>query len=264
MRAYDRNVLDRMPIILNLPPSYEEDEDSILVNGMLGKYKLWVSKADKSLTPCLTGEIGGMPGAWENWVVSWHTKHLGEYDTYIDVGANSGYFAFLAAYAGLDVVACEPNPEYVRLLAKSAETNGYKIGLIETAVSDSVGEVTLTVPTDLHGGASIVFENGSPLTVPATTLDAMLVGSEPGKTLIKIDVEGAEPLVFAGAVETNSLYRPTYIMEYTPRHYDESFFDQLTTYGTVTQVDGLGEESPVDKETANSNDDWITLVVRPR
>lgn len=266
MKHYERMILDKMPYVLNLSPIYSEGDNALLVNGMLGKYKLWVSKADRSVTPCLTGEFGGMPGAWENWITSWHTKNFEHFDTYIDVGANSGYFAFLANHYGLKVIACEANPEYVELLSWSkAENDATNVEILAGAITDYKGSITLTVPEELHGGASTVYAlPGKAIEVWCATLDSILIDAHPGRTLIKIDVEGAEPQVFAGASAVNALFKPTYIMEYTPRQYDDTFYDQLAEYGRVTQVDANGGEQPTTKEEANSADDWITLVVRPR
>lgn len=265
--AYERWELDVLASGSHLPSVIKETEDELLVNGMLGQYVLWVPKADRSVGPCLTGEIGGMIGAWENWVTSWHTKNLHNYDTYIDVGANCGYFSFLANYFGLSVIAIEANPQYAGLLTRTIEENDAdNVAVVNAAVSESEGMAMLKVPETLHGGASITdnhIEASHHYSVKTITLDD-LQGPAGDRVLVKMDIEGAEEMAFKGATEFNQVVKPTYILEYTPRHYTENFFDALSSYGEVTMVDSNGNETSVTKHEAEGASDWITLVVRPR
>lgn len=246
---------------------YEETEDALLVNGMLGHYKLWTPKKDQSLTPCLTGEVGGMKGAWENWVVSWHTKNFKDFDTYVDVGANCGYFTFLASYYGLDVYSVEANPEYVKLLEKTAKVNDVNINLVHAAVLDEKKKITLNVLDDYMGSSSINqiipgYAN-HPIEVEGTTLDDIL-SKVSGKVLIKMDIEGAEEKAFYGAEETNKRLKPTYVVEYTPGSYSSKYLDEILDYGDIYYVDLNGNESPITREQIESSSDWITLVIEPR
>lgn len=265
-----RDQLDAWASNIPMPTDRRLNGGFVMVNGSLGQYKLWFPIEDRSVLPCLLGEVGGMKGAWENWITAWHYNHLNQYDTYIDVGANGGYYTFLAASQGLHVRAFEANENYVSCLKASRRDNGLSelVTITHAAVSDASGEVELTVPNELHGGASIRHSDsnlpGDTQSVYAVSLDDAFGGRAPiGKVLIKMDIEGAEQMAWHGAKEFNEKYRPTYIIEYTPRQYDGNFFDELEEYGVVSMVDFNGEEVPVSKAQADANEDWLTLVIRP-
>lgn len=240
------------------------------VNGSLGHYKLWYPMEDRSVLPCLLGKVGGMRGAWENWITAWHYNNLNQYDTYIDIGANGGYYSFLAYTQGLTVHAFEANQVYFSCLNSSTRDNGAvdRVTIHHAAVSDKDGAVELTVPDELHGGASIRHSDsnlpGRTEKVRAVTLDSFFKSRTPiGYILVKMDIEGAEQMAWHGAKAFNEKHRPTYIIEYTPRHYDGNFFDELEEYGPVTMVNFEGSEEPITKAQADATEDWITLVVRP-
>lgn len=210
-------------------------------------------------------------GFWEAWIASWHTKNIRPGTVYIDVGANCGYFSVLATKLGAHSFACEPNPEYLPLLKKTVEYNfetiAHKFKIIDRAMLDNNQSFTwLNIYGTLLGGSSVMGTSDKKVRVKSSSIDYIF--TEPLKLLdakdlvIKIDVEGAEPLVIRGAKNVIEQYKPTIIMEYTPRHYEESFFDELAALGTVTMVNFEGDEEPVTKEQANASDDWVTLVVR--
>jgi FkbM family methyltransferase len=120
-------------------------------------------------------------------------------DLFVDVGANAGAYALLAASRGAAVVAVEPNAKSRAFLQRSLALNGLAADVVGKAVTDRGGAVHMDLRLDAT--ASIV-EAGSQsaVEVPATTLDD-LVRDRPVK-LLKIDVEGAEPLVLAGGPTT--------------------------------------------------------------
>lgn len=140
-------------------------------------------------------------------------------DVFLDIGANIGYFATLAAKlvgpAG-HVVAFEPHDkarDELRAMAARNEVSRI-IELVPFAVAERVGEVTLftaeesTAYSTMDPALSPMRQNVAfhPATVVhATSLDAWL-GDRPELAprvrCIKIDVEGAESLVLAGMTRT--------------------------------------------------------------
>jgi FkbM family methyltransferase len=112
-------------------------------------------------------------------------------DVFVDVGANNGLYALLAAERGASVVAFEPNPtDFDRLQANFA-LNRLSVQAIRAAVGAAEGEVRMTSHL---GPANHVSPNG-PLTVTLTSLDATVETAD----LIKVDVEGFELSVLDGA-----------------------------------------------------------------
>lgn len=136
--------------------------------------------------------------------------------TAIDVGANRGYYSWALASVAVTVEAFEPNP----LLAKFAKAKlGRKAHVHEVALSDHNGTATLYVPrrasgSSLHitGNLGNVYPQKSVdrIQVRLATLDSY---SFKNVGFIKIDVEGAEMEVLAGARETILTNRPTMLIE---------------------------------------------------
>jgi FkbM family methyltransferase len=128
--------------------------------------------------------------------------------TVLDVGANAGYYALCAARlvgpGGL-VYAFEPVPDLRAKLARNVALNGFDQVRVEaSAVGDLSGVVRLYVSEieTNDGLASLVPGPGrSPdgIDVAAVTLDGFAAGLERPVDLVKIDVEGAEERVLAGA-----------------------------------------------------------------
>lgn len=143
--------------------------------------------------------------------------------TIIDIGANTGLFALLAAKSQprCRVIAFEPVPFIFDMLARNVRLNELNnVQTIPLAVGDFVGEtafyVTNThvgVPTD--SSACRGFRNDvNELRLSATTLDAYLAHHPVDRLdLIKIDAEATELQVIRGAQEMLANHRPLVICE---------------------------------------------------
>jgi FkbM family methyltransferase len=156
----------------------------------------------------------GMTGATQNIYTGLHEFEdcgfllhlLRAGDLFVDVGANVGVYTVLAAGAiGARAVAIEPVPETFAKLRLNllvnridSKTQSYNIGLgrAESMLRFTTGQDTTNhVVTDEDW-------TGPSVQVPVKALDAVLDGQTP--TLIKIDVEGWESEVLAGAQTTLS------------------------------------------------------------
>jgi FkbM family methyltransferase len=125
-------------------------------------------------------------------------------DVVFDIGANIGYhlalFSSLAGEAGT-VYGFEPQPMLLPNLRRTV--NGLpNTRLLEYALSDEPGEVTFHIPDH---GYHMLASMGDPgvasrkVACKASRLDDLWISHEiPLPDFIKIDVEGAEPLVFRG------------------------------------------------------------------
>lgn len=150
--------------------------------------------------------------AFETAEVSYLKQVLKRGDIVIDIGANGGIYTVLAAnHVGPygHVYAFEPGQRELELLKHNIELNKLQnITVIETAVSDSCGTARFAISSD--GALNSLEETGHPLqqverweTVRTITLDeAVTQLAIPSVDFIKIDVEGAEKLVFRGAKRT--------------------------------------------------------------
>jgi len=138
--------------------------------------------------------------------------------SFVDVGANWGFFTLMAAHLvgpSGKVIAIEADPRvFGRLKQNVARNRLRQVQVFDMAVADRNSTLTLAGHDEAAGnpGISRLVENGStaPLTfsVRSCQLDSLL--DEAGLDqvdLLKIDVEGAEDLVLAGMEEGLRSYR---------------------------------------------------------
>jgi FkbM family methyltransferase len=128
--------------------------------------------------------------------------------TFVDVGANVGYYTLLAAAlvgASGHVISFEPSPYAFGRLKQAVEDNELSQVDLECAgLSHEPGEVELFLPLSEgnHAPTMIPNEGGGPITVPVQKLDDYLHEHEVERVdLIKIDVEGYEPNVINGTMK---------------------------------------------------------------
>jgi FkbM family methyltransferase len=125
-------------------------------------------------------------------------------DLFVDVGSNVGAYALWAADMGVRVIAIEPGRRASEWLRRNVALNGHPIEVVECALGAETGYSTLTAGKDTTNHLVLEIPDspgsaatGCGTTVRVDTLDG-LVGD---RTVagVKIDVEGAERLVLAGA-----------------------------------------------------------------
>lgn len=124
--------------------------------------------------------------------------------TVIDVGAHIGYFTVLfSKLVGPTgrVISFEADPDNFDLLKKNTGALP-NVTLINKALADRNGTIDFYKINNSTGCHSIIAPttlNSTKTTVSAITLDAFLFDEHIDKIdIIKIDIEGAEPLAFGG------------------------------------------------------------------
>lgn len=125
--------------------------------------------------------------------------------TVVDVGANIGVFSVCQARRGARVFAYEPHPRAFANLASNLRANGVEslVSCVNAAVSNSEGSGWLATDTGSTSSRLSLTVTREGFEVPTVTLDASL--AELGVSsvdLLKIDVEGTEIAVLAGASVT--------------------------------------------------------------
>ncbi|MBR0659663.1 FkbM family methyltransferase [Neoroseomonas oryzicola] len=117
-------------------------------------------------------------------------------DRMADAGANVGVYAALAAgAAGARVLALEPAAETLPDLRAMLALNGIEDRVEVRAVAAGAAPGTLRFTTGRGTTNRAAADGGTE--VPVETLDALTAGAPP--LLLKVDVEGGEPEVLAGA-----------------------------------------------------------------
>ena len=126
----------------------------------------------------------------------------------IDAGAHIGLYALIAAPRVPDgeVLAFEPDPYNRAALQINVERSGASnVRVLPAALADRVGEATFHASVSTIG-SSLVARTDIPqratLTVATTTIDEVLAGRSLDRLVIKLDLEGAEPLALLGATES--------------------------------------------------------------
>jgi len=144
--------------------------------------------------------------------------------TAIDVGASVGNYALALMKKvgrGGRVIALEANPDVFAELRASTWPSSH-LTAINAAASDRSGTATFHVPrrsgSVSHPLGSLEDRTGDSVStvVPTLTLDELSVQGR--VSLIKVDVEGHEGKVLAGASNLLREHRPTLVVEIEERH----------------------------------------------
>lgn len=174
--------------------SFKVDGHKLLLSGRSG--------------PSISFSAELLSGRYEQETAKMFKETLGPGMNVLDVGAHVGYHSLLAARligpTG-KVYAFEASPDNFELLEKNIELNRYKnIMAIPKAVSDRTGTITFHLSPEGNDRNSIyessrTASSGGELEVSTVSLDDFLEQQGwPEIHLVKIDVEGAEPLVLRG------------------------------------------------------------------
>lgn len=144
-------------------------------------------------------------------------------DSFVDIGSNHGAYSLAAArIIGPDgvIIAIEAQSHLASLLERSLSASAscrYEIHPI--AVGNQPGVVPFYIlwrnsgESGMFWGPSSAGRHSS-ITVPMERLDDAIGWQDlPGRVVIKIDVEGAEDLVLAGAVSFLTARRPVIVLE---------------------------------------------------
>lgn len=153
--------------------------------------------------------------------------------TFVDVGANVGYYSVLASSlvgpAGT-VLAVEPQPAALSLLRLNANAQHLHICVVPVAASDHVGVADFWVRPDGDLSSLRTGGIGTKISVRVDTLDRICAGLS-AVSLLKIDVEGFELDVLRGATQVISRHRPMICFELL----DESVASGQVRIGDLAQ-----------------------------
>jgi len=170
-------------------------------------------------------------------------------DTFVDVGANWGYFTLLAATLCGErgrVFAFEPHPRNYDLLTKNIRANGLtNVGAVQKAVSNHTGTAKLLLARSSANHSLCILppewrlagdSAAEAMAVDTVALDDFFARSSVEPRLIKIDIEGAEPLALAGMqrlIGRNPLLVliAEFVSFFLNAKTGADFLDQLTAYG---------------------------------
>jgi FkbM family methyltransferase len=151
-------------------------------------------------------------------------------EVFWDVGANLGFYSwFVHQYPTVRrLVLFEPDPTNFGLIMKTIQKNRVSnCEVIDVALSDHAGEALFLVDrasgttgslssvssTDNPSSLQYGYKLGETIRSRTATIDGLIKEGLRAPDLIKIDVEGAEGLVLAGAENCLVRYQPALIIE---------------------------------------------------
>jgi FkbM family methyltransferase len=162
--------------------------------------------------------------------------------TILDIGANIGQYSLLFARYGRKVIAFEPIPTLAEQLRENVALNHMEpiVTVVEAAVSDLDGSVTIHVADDTNSGmASLISSTSSKtLTVEAKTIDSFLAESEfKSVDLVKMDIEGAELFALRGMRKLLRDQAPPLVLEMNEKMMREAGYEYSDVLGLLREFD---------------------------
>lgn len=163
-------------------------------------------------------------GCYEPHVMEAIIDKLAVGGTFLDVGANIGVHAVLAAFrvgSEGNVLAVEASPLTYPVLIQNLASTGCAAAVgVNVAAWDTPATVAFSHLPHILGGSHVnpsAQEIGQVFTVPCDSLDNLVERAGLERVdLIKIDVEGSEIRVLQGAQKVLSRFRPAIIVEFNP------------------------------------------------
>lgn len=252
----------------------------------LDGYSLFVRPSDRDI-----GQQILQTGQYEPHVASVVRSLLRPGQTFVDVGANIGFFAALAAHLVGDtgkVVAVEPMDKNIQLLYATVWHNRFRhVEIHPYAASDHEGLVPMLSSGMSSNGQ--VFSGGASAEQPnlfaqSKRLDDLLARLA-AVSLLKIDIEGYELRALRGFEQGLARHRPLLLTEFNPRCMREhaavepqDYLAFLFEYGASVEVlhhDGervacvdagavMQEWQRADRRFSSGGTTHIDLFVRPR
>lgn len=252
-------------------PIYVGD-NTILARTVFGDW-IYLDSRDTSLSPAIM-----LTGNWEPWITKVFYETVKPGMSVVDVGCNCGFYAILAARAVGEtgrVVAVDANPRMVDLTRRSISANGmmYRARAVHGAVIDSPRMVEIGVPDEHMGSGSLLIREGiagdhvTLIQAPGDRLETFL-GDNKRVDVLKIDAEGAEPLILRGAEEVLTANRNIQVfMEFAPPMLSgfeppAEFLARVRSYGfDLYELDTAGGVS-LRRDDELLGKDWTELLLK--
>ena len=182
-------------------PYFYLGEDRALTR-LVGGQPFYVYTRDRSITPWII-----LGGTWEDFVDGVLTALAAPGAVFLDVGANQGYYTVkiggLVGPTGR-VFAFEPHAKMYRFLTDNIELNALqpRVSAYQVAAGAAAGTAQLEVDDDYPGGARVLLASLNETAPKLVEVEVVkiddAVPADLVADLVKIDVEGFEPLVCEG------------------------------------------------------------------
>ena len=156
----------------------------------------------------------------------------------IDIGANVGLWSCDLVKHFDQVIAFEPVQEFIDCFEKNVVATNYTMHRMALGRTESF--INMNIVQGNTGHSHINKESFGRGTIPLKTLDSF---NFTNVDMIKIDVEGFEEEILAGAMETIKLNKPILVIEQQKHEYQDDMIDtpaikilQSWGYNVLTQI----------------------------
>lgn len=223
------------------------DQRAHLWSGLLGKQVLYRHTSGVSFWVRLGDGISmyAIRSDRDDAATQFVLSHLTPGGAFLDVGANTGWFALRAAaryreLGGGSVHAFEPQPVMFDLITRSIRENQLEdmLTLHGIALGNEEKTVWMATPAFNSGGSTVRFrEVKESFPVPLKRLDSLGLSAE-RIDIMKVDIEGSEPLFVEGAIDFLRRHRPTIYSELHPKKLQ--WVSNCSREDYLRQMEGLG------------------------
>ena len=182
----------------------------------LDGYSIFVRKSDRDIGSAISRGV-----SYEPHVTALLRRELHKGNTFLDVGANIGYFTMLGAKlvgAAGRVIAVEPIDKNLQLVYLGIRKNAFEhVRVMPFGASNHSGIVSIvTDPNTSNALVQSAPTSSSPSNfAPVQTLD-WLCRDLDALDFVKMDIEGHEVFAWQGAERTFAKYRPKIATEFHP------------------------------------------------
>lgn len=169
--------------------------------------------------------------------------------TFIDIGANTGFYSLVASASGAKkVIAYEPIPSIFKILQSNISISHLKIELYQEAIADHPGHMTMYMPksdgnyieTSASLNADFRNQHAETVDIKVRSLDELSTQflNDPALVdvdfLLKIDVESYELPVVRGGKKFFKDIQPIVMLELLPGNEDrDAIYELIRSYGYV-------------------------------
>ena len=210
--------------------------------------------------------------------------------SFIDIGANIGYYTALAAHlvgSSGSVFAVEPMDKNVQLIYRTVWKNRFRqVQVFPFAASDATQLLPMATTARSSNGEVLPLDTRRipSLFAQGRAVDDLLSGL-PRLDLVKLDIEGHEPHAWRGFVHTLEQHRPVVLSEFHPKCLRDNgkvdpsdYLAVLFAYGSVVEVlvdastrvrcdtpaQVMQHWAQVDRRSGDRGETHLDLLIRPR
>lgn len=185
-------------------------------------------------------------------------ESIGQNDVVVDVGAQIGSFALMAADRARCVYAFEPVPHnYSQLEKNVAASRLDNVKIFDKAVTATDGKTTIFLSADNEGAHSIYDERGNP-SVEVGTISLENIVKRYGQiSLLKLDCEGSEYPIILDTSRECFKHIDKIILEL---HYTPQIKRQYGKHDVIDSLKSHGFSVVVESEVHYPDEGWFRIV----